>query len=242
MPADAHLTAKQVCAAQNDPQAADKLIEQYMPFIKSEAAKFLKRTVCEQDDELSIAMFAFYEAIKNYSRLKGSFLKYASLRIRHRLIDNYRSEKKNAGNISLDTPIDSEGENTLLDTLQDEDTPIDNMEIREATVQEIAHLTKQMEEFGVSLSDVADNSPQQKRTLAACQKVIAYARAHTEILDEFLAAKKIPITRLAKETGVEKKTLERHRRYLVAALLICTNGYEIMRSHIVQVLKGGIAQ
>ena len=38
---------------------------------------------------------------------------------------------------------------------------------------------------------------------------------------------------------MERKTLEIHRRYLVAVLLICTNGYEIMRGHIMQVLKGG---
>ena len=44
---------------------------------------------------------------------------------------------------------------------------------------------------------------------------------------------------LADGAGVERKTLERHRRYLVAVLLICTNGYEIMRGHIMQVLKGG---
>ena len=218
------------------------MLEQYIPFIKSEASKLLKHPVRPDDDELSIAMFAFYEAINNYSPQKGAFLKYASLRIRHRLIDNYRSEQKNAGNISLDTPINDEGDSTLLDTIRDEDTPIENMEIRQATAQEIAHLTKQLEDFGVSLSDVADNSPQQKRTLAACQKVIAYARAHEEILEEFLDSKKIPVTRLSKETGVEKKTLERHRKYLVAVMLICTNGYEIMRSHIVQVLKGGMAQ
>ena len=173
---------------------------------------------------------------------RGPFLKYASLRIRHRLIDNYRSEKNNNTNISLDAPSDDEGNSTLLDTIKDEDTPIEDMEIRQATAQEIAHLTQQLQEFGVSLSDVADNSPQQKRTLAACQKAVAYSRAHKDILEEFLSTKKIPVTRLSKEAGVEKKTLERHRRYLVAVLLICTNGYEIMRSHIVQVLKGGTEQ
>ena len=242
MPADVHITAEQVCAAKDDSKAADRLIEQYMPFIASEASRLLKRRVRPDDDEMSIAMFAFYEAIKNYSRLRGSFLKYASLRIRHRLIDNYRSEKNNNTNISLDAPSDDEGNSTLLDTIKDEDTPIEDMEIRQATAQEIAHLTQQLQEFGVSLSDVADNSPQQKRTLAACQKAVAYSRAHKDILEEFLSTKKIPVTRLSKEAGVEKKTLERHRRYLVAVLLICTNGYEIMRSHIVQVLKGGTEQ
>ena len=44
--------------------------------------------------------------------------------------------------------------------------------------------------------------------------------------------KKLPLSRLALGAGVEKKTLERHRNYLVAILLAYTNGYEIIRGHL----------
>lgn len=240
MRSDANQILQEVSEARKDPKACDRMIDKYMPFIRSETAKFLKRNPTPGDDELSIAMFAFYEAIRNYSRLKGAFLKFAALQIRSRLIDYYRKEKRNQGHVSLDAPLGSEDDTlSLIDTVQDESRPIEQLEIREATQQEIAHLTKQMEEFGVALSDVADNSPQQQRTLAACQKAVHYARNHEEILEEFLRTKRVPLTKLAEGAGVEKKTLERHRRYLVAVLLVCTNGYEIMREHIVQVLKGG---
>ena len=36
-------------------------------------------------------------------------------------------------------------------------------------------------------------------------------------------------------SGVDKKTIERHRRYLVAILLAFTNGYEIIRGHLCQI-------
>ena len=39
-------------------------------------------------------------------------------------------------------------------------------------------------------------------------------------------------------TGVERKTLERHRKYLLAILLAFTNGYEIIRGHLCQVGPG----
>ncbi|MCR5718544.1 MAG: sigma-70 family RNA polymerase sigma factor [Oscillospiraceae bacterium] len=226
--------------AKKDPKACDRLIEQYMPFIRSETAKFIRRSPLPEDDELSIAMFAFYEAIRSYSPLKGAFLRYAALGIRSRLIDYYRRERRNQGHISLDTPVGSEEDGiTLADTVADEERPLEQLGVREATQQEIAHLTAQLAEFGVQLTDVADNAPQQKRTLAACQKAVCYARENQEILDELLRTKRIPLVRLAQGAGVEKKTLERHRRYLVAVLLVCTNGYEIMRGHIMQVLKGG---
>ena len=77
--------------------------------------------------------------------------------------------------------------------------------------------------------------------MEACGKAIRYAAAHKEILDELLRTKKLPLARLALGSGVERKTLERHRKYILVMLLILTNGYEIIRGHLYHVLrkKGG---
>lgn len=237
MTSDVHQIISQVYKAKMDSHAADELISAYMPFIKSETAKFLNRPPDQSDDELSIAMFAFYEAIQNYSKLRGSFLKFAALQIKNRLIDNYRKEKRNKGQISLD--VNDDEKTDLKETIRDEHDDYAENELREATKQEIDELTAQMKEFGINMTDVAENSPRQKRTLEICQKAVSYARNNPDILDDFLRTKRIPLGRIAEGANVERKSLERHRRYLVAALLICTNGYEIMRSHIMQVLKGG---
>ena len=109
---------------------------------------------------------------------------------------------------------------------------------REAARGEIEELTRQMEEFGVSLTDVAENCPRQERTLRACRKALYYAKEHPEILEEFLRTKRLPIARLCQGSGTERKTMERHRKYMVALLLIYTNGYEIIRGHLKQVMKG----
>lgn len=241
MEPNANQIVSQVYKAKKDSHAADELIEAYMPFIRSETAKFLKRPPDSSDDELSIAMFAFYESIRNYSRLRGSFLKFASLQIKNRLIDYFRKEKRNKVLISLDQP-DEDEKNELIDTISDDHDDYAESELREATQQEIAELSAQMNDFGVSMTDVADNSPRQKRTLEICNKAVRYARNNPDLLAEFLRTKKVPISRLAEGADVERKSLERHRRYLVAVLLICTNGYEIMRGHIMQVLKGGEEQ
>ena len=235
MNSDAHQIISQVYKAKKDSHAADELIQAYMPFIKSETARFLNRPPDKSDDELSIAMFAFYESIQNYSKLRGSFLKFAALHIKNRLIDNYRKEKRNKGQISLDVSDDEKQD--LKDTIRDEHDK--ENELREATQQEIAELSAQMQDFGVSMTDVAENSPRQRRTLEICQRAVQYARNNPEILDDFLRTKRVPLAKLAEGANVERKSLERHRRYLVAVLLICTNGYEIMRGHIMQVLKGG---
>ena len=235
---DEHELIQQVYAAKEDMEAVDRLIGSYMPFIKSETAKFLKRPPMEgHDDELSIAMIAFHEAVRGYSRSRGAFLKYAAMIMKSRLIDYRRKEQRHGNVISLDAPA-GEDDAPLSDTIADETDHNEAYVVREATRAEIEELTRQMREFGVSLSDVADNCPKQQRTLEACRKALWHAKEHPELLDELLKTRRLPIARLSEGSGTERKTLERHRKYMVALLLIYTNGYEIIRGHLTQVMKG----
>ncbi len=229
---------QQVYAAKEDMREADRFIGAYMPFIRAETAKWLKRPPVEgHDDELSIAMIAFHEAICGYSRMRGSFLKYASMLIRSRLIDHHRREQRHGGVLSLDMPSEK-GDGSLGEILADGRDHSEELALKEATRAEIEELSRQMEEFGVSLTDVAGNCPKQKRTLAACQRAVRYAEEEPGLLEDFLRTKRVPVTRLAAGSGVEKKTLERHRKYVAALLLIHTNGYEIIRGHLKQMMKG----
>lgn len=234
-----HLIVKKVYDAKSDMQIADELIKEYIPFIKSETSKFLHRVPTYDDDELSISMIAFHEAIRSYSRTRGSFLKYASVIIKNRLIDYARKEQKQSGVLSIEM-LGEERETSVENNMPDEKDEIAEYEMRDATKSEIVELVRQMEPFGVSLSDVADNCPKQQKTIKACADAIEYAKQHPELLDEFLRTKRLPMAELTKGSGAERKTLERHRKYLVALLLIYTNGYEIIRGHIKQVLKGGL--
>ncbi len=228
----------QVLLAQQDIYAADRLIERYLPFIRAETAKFLTRPPTDSDDELSIAMIAFHEAVCSYEKGRGAFLPYAATLIRSRLIDYDRRERRHRGSLSLDAPCGDE-DGTLLDTLRDPNDHAGRLITREATAYEIRELTEQMAGFGVSLADVADNCPRQERTLAACRTAMHYAKSRPDLLAQVARTGKLPLAELAQGSGVERKTLERHRKYLVALLLICTNGYEIIRGHLHQVLKGG---
>lgn len=223
-----------VQAARTDPEAADALIRQYMGFIRAETAKFIKRAPIDgQDEELSIAMLAFYEAILGYEQNRGAFLSYASRVIRNRMIDHYRKEKKHAKVISLHAPLQDEDDDiSKLDRLEDPKNEIEASHRRAAAREEIEEFEQKLGEFGITFSEVADNCPRQERTLASCQRVLAAAKLHPEIFDILLESKKLPISSLAEKSGTDKKTLERHRKYLIAVLLAFTNGYEIIRGHL----------
>ncbi len=232
-----HRIIRLVYAAKNDLQKADELIRTYVPFIKAEASKSIARVCTEQDDEYSIALMSFHEAILGYEKLRGSFLNYAAMLIRSRIIDYHRREMKHQGHLSIHEE-NGEDERTILDTLADERDHFQELVNLEATKQEIVELSDVMTEFGVSFSDVADNSPKQERTLNACAAAIRYAVENIQLLDELLRTKKLPMAQLAQGSGVERKTLERHRKYILAMLLIQTNGYEIVRGHLKHVWKG----
>ena len=237
-----HEIIRMVYAAKEDIDAANRLAEKYLPFIKSETAKYIKRAPVEgRDDELSIAMFAFYEATLSYEKTKGAFFPYASRGIRNRLIDYSRKEQRHTNVLSLHSAGSDEEDSTLLEKL---DSGIDEIHMRmeqSAAKEEILHFTKELASFGLCLTDVADNCPKQERTLTACHRVLTCATENPKVFDTLLETKKLPISLLAEKAKVEKKTLERHRKYIVAILLAYTNGFEIIRGHLKQTKprKGG---
>ena len=232
-----HRIIKAVYGAKKDPRKADELIRSYIPFIRSEAAKCISRVCTEQDDEYSIALIAFHEAILGYERERGAFLGYASMLIKSRIIDYQRREARHQGQVSIYAES-GEDDRTILDEMADGRDRYEEAVNLEATKQEIAELSAVMGRFGVSFSDVADHSPRQERTLEACTRAVRWAAGDELLLEELLRTGKLPMARLVQGSEVERKTLERHRKYILAMLLIQTNGYEIIRGHLKHVLKG----
>lgn len=225
-----------VCAVKGDAHKADELVRDYLPFITSETAKFMaRRPVAGVDDELGIAMFAFHEATQVYDRQRGAFLPLAARMIRNRLIDYRRREARHTRVVSLDAPQfeqDGDESKTLLDQVDSGHDEIGERHMRAATRTEIEEFTRLLASFEVKLTDVAENCPKQERTLDACRRALTYAREHRDMLDRLERTGKLPISDLAEGSGVERKTLERHRKYLVALLLAYTNGFEIIRGHL----------
>ncbi len=221
-----------VMAAKTDSLAADDLVRRYLPFIKSETARFTGASFVEDMDELSIAMFAFYEAVLSYVPLRASFISYAKRAIKHRLIDYKRKEARHSGHLSIYQESGKDEDLTLLDRLDTGHDEIEERHTRNATKEEIELFSRELSALGLSLSDIAENSPSQERTLKACKRALAYAKSKPYILEQVAKNGRIPITEIAEGAGVEKKTLERHRKYLVAIILAYTNGFEIIRAHL----------
>ena len=123
----------------------------------------------------------------------------------------------------------------LLDPTPDTVDHAEAYAVRTASRREIQEFSEKLAQFGLTFSDVADNCPRQERTFAACRRVLDLARTQPELLKRVEDTGKLPMGELSAGSGTDRKTMERHRKYLVAILLAFTNGYEIIRGHLCQV-------
>ena len=70
-------------------------IEESIPFIVKTTSSFLGRYVCtDNDEEFSIALIAFNEAIERYDEERGNFWSFAKLVIESRLKNNLQKNAR----------------------------------------------------------------------------------------------------------------------------------------------------
>lgn len=225
---------KRVLTAQYNEDEANNLIRDYFPFIKSETAKAVGRIPIEgKDDELSIALMGFHEAIESYNQDKGAFLNFASLVIKRRIIDFLRHETKFKRDISLEQTVIDDEEGNLKNTTHKEDYIAD----REALKWEIKQLLKELERLGITISEVAGDCPKQEKVISSCKQVINYLIGEPEKMKALFETGKLPIKNIVECTSVKRKTLEKHRKYLIALTIIYFKEYDCLINHLTEVFK-----
>lgn len=81
----------------------DQLINQHMAFLIRTVSNFTGKYVSiENDDEFSIALIAFTEAVKKYDEDRGNFLGFAKLVIESRLKTYLGKKRKESSEVSLE--------------------------------------------------------------------------------------------------------------------------------------------
>ena len=218
---------------QQNTEEIDKLIGEYKPFIASTVESHLGRYVeYGVDDELSIALMAFNEAIKKYDISRGNFLTFARITIKHRLIDYYRREKRNPETVSyvdLSQEDDEEPANLFINESIKEYT---DRELSELRKMEILQIKKELATWGISFADVAKSSPKQRGTKKTYLKAINFIMETPEILDIIKTKRYLPVEKVCTALKIPRKRIERGRNYIVAAVLILSGDYQFINDYI----------
>ena len=94
--------------------------------------------------------------------------------------------------------------------------------------------------YGFSFYDLAACSPRTDKTRGSCARAAAALLASPLLLAELCHTHGLPVKALAKQSGVSSKLIERHRRYLIAAVLLLSGDYPMLSGYL-QTLRKEIA-
>lgn len=212
--------------AKNDENLMNKLITKYENFILKCASAAARSYISKSDDEWSIALAAFTEAVRNYSSEKGSFLNFAELVIRRRIIDYIRSKSRYAPEVLVKPSLfESETEEEEDYLLQSEIAKKVSAEEDNSLKMEIYLINEVFSDYGFTFMDLADCSPKAEKTKKACAKVVAYMVKNPILISEMKIKRQLPLNLIEKNTKIPRKLLERHRKYIVAAVEIMAGDY-----------------
>ena len=234
----------EVLRAKTDRRALNDFIESHRQWILKTASRSLHRYITESDDEWSVALMAFAEAIRSYEKDKGSFHAFASVVIKRRLLDYLRSKKRTDAETSV-APEAFGGE------LPEEEMGGVNLMVRQkvaeasqqtdtgsAAREEIEDMQRCLSAYGFSFFDLADCSPKAQKTKQSCADAIRILLGQQSLLVQMRRKKTLPMKELSEISGVSRKILDRHRKYIIAAAEILSGDFPILSSYISYIRKG----
>lgn len=213
----------------------NKFVEEYKPFIAACVEKATGRYVrYGEDDELSIALMAFVEAINAYDKTKGSFLSFAQNVIKRRIIDYYRKEQKHSNVISIaEYTLDNDEDGTELDlSYQQSIQNYTDKELSEYRRLEIEELKNELSKWDISFLELSEVSPKAVKTRTAYRDIVSYILSNSEMVEFIKLKKYLPVAEIQKATGIPRKKIERARKYLLAVLIIYTGDYQYIKDYL----------
>ncbi|GIP34434.1 RNA polymerase sigma factor SigI [Paenibacillus sp. J2TS4] len=219
-----------------DLRVRNQFIADYQPFVAKVASRFCKKYIDpSRDDEFSIGLAAFNEAINQYSATAGkSFLGFAETVIRRRLIDYIRKEQRFSQHIPY----------SVFEVEDDEDNIINPVEIRQALEEydkeqdaeergnEIQELNGSLGKFDICFSDLVKISPKHIDSRQTLHHIGRLLSEDSELMSQLLQKRMLPIKELLDKVKISRKTLERNRKYIIAIALIFHGPYPHLKQYL----------
>ena len=216
-------------------QVREVLIQDNWKYISATVSKMIGKPA-ESTDEFSIALQAFNEAIDHYDEAKNSnFLPFANLVINRRVIDYIRKASK----------YNNEYPFTYFDTDDNEDS-IEKIALNQPNVftekieieEEIMKFRSDLASFGITMEDLVKLSPKHKDTKIMCISIARKLAEDKTLSTKLSSEKRLPITEITNFFIVKRKTLETHRKYIIALFLILNSNMEVIKGYSTFLMKG----
>ncbi len=219
--------------------AREKLIKRYSPFVLKITSKMCGRFVrMGEDDEVSIGLMAFNEAIDCFDDNKNvSFLTFAETVIKRRLVDYFRKEQNNSKLIPMSSferdDEDDNNESTLyyIEAKQSRES-FNEASLAAERKEEIMLYNRKLSEFGLSFAELVRVSPKHEDARERAIEVAHLISADQELKDYLIRKKELPLKTIEEKVDISRKTLERQRKYIIAITLILINDFTHLRQYV----------
>jgi RNA polymerase sigma factor len=217
-------------AKTGDISARKFLIDTNKGFIRRTSSYICKRNLdWANDDELSIALLSFNEAIESFNPQRGSdFLSYARVLIRSRLVDYFR--KNSSVSLSINSMDDEE-----ISSIENKEA-MDRYYIScisEERAMEIRMFNDELSEYKLSISELTENSPKHRDTRKTLFYIASVCGSDREIMRSLKKNKMLPIKEIMDRVDVKRKLIEQWRKYLIALLIIVSSDeYSYLKEYI----------
>lgn len=215
------LLEKSILRAKNGNELErERIIKHYKPYIINVVSHICKKFISWSDEEASIGLLAFNQAIDTFDGTKGrSFLSYSYCLINRALINYFRKNKYHDQNLSLDyvfneeSPLTGEEINKSIQIYQEK---VESSEI----VEEILELGQILNGYGIKFEELESSSPKHRDTRELIYRIVHEYINDADLVRELTEKKRFPATAFARKTGYPLKTIERHRKYLITMIII----------------------
>ncbi|SHL01142.1 RNA polymerase sigma-I factor [Desulforamulus aeronauticus] len=210
-------------AKNGEERAREELILKHRDYIARVSSRVCKRFLSwENDDELSVALLAFNEAIDSYESDQGaSFSSFAYTVIQRRLTNYFRRNPSKYELLLLTSP-DPE-ENIIFHLLEQQSQHRYEEGLRQEKMSDTIELFQQhLKSYGITLEDLVLCSPKHRDTREKLNQVAMTIVYNQDLLKCVHNTGKLPAKELVAITGLSTRVLEKGRKYIIATVLLFT--------------------
>jgi len=222
-------------------EARETVILRLKPLVVKTASSLSGRYIDPGSDEMSIGMIAVNQAIDKYQPSGGaSFLSYAEMIIRRRLIDHYRQEQRAGRMLPLSSLErgDEEGQGPLEKISQQLGlAQFEQVREDEERREEIRRFAGQLQEYGITFPDLVAHSPRHEDARRRAMEIARQVTEHPEWLTHLKKKRELPLKSISLATAVSRKTLDRQRKYILGMIIVLLGDYNYLRSYLDKVMK-----
>lgn len=191
----------------------NQMIQEHIPFIIKTVIEVAGRYVTLENDEMSIALLAFNEAIDKYDETRGPFLAFAKLVIRSRVLTYLQADQKNQKMISIEA-LHEAG----IDLPESCYQPMvsDSRELQ----WELDLLKEQLLKFGFDLESLASECPKHRDTRLKAITLSEQINEDKSIVFKLYEKLRLPIRLISMQYQVTEKFVKGSKKFIITVVII----------------------